>query len=75
VLFVLSVFPVGVVGFSAGSSLCLFDCFFCQCQVLVTPWYFLLPWIFHGNGFVGCFMDEMGNVGDGAEGILSSLEV
>jgi len=74
VLFVLSVFPVGVVGFLAGSSLCSFDCSFCQCQVLVPPWCFQPPWIFHGDGVVGCFVDVLGNVGDGTEGILGSLE-
>jgi len=75
VLFVLTIFPVGVVGFSVGLSLCSFDSSFCQCQVLVPPWYFLPPWIFHGDGVVGCFVDEVGNVGDGAKGILGSLEV
>jgi len=52
VLLVLSVFTVGVVGFLAGSSLCSFDCSFCQCQVLVPPWSFQPPWIFHGDGVV-----------------------
>ena len=73
--FVLSVFPVGVVGFSAGLSLYPFYCSFCLCQVLVPPWCLLFPWVFHGDGLVGCFVDEVGDAGDGAEGILGSLGV
>jgi len=74
-LFMLAIFPVGVVGFTAGSSLCPFDCSFCQYQVLVPPWCFLFPWVFHGDSVVGCFVDEVGDVGDGTEGVLGSLEV
>jgi len=48
---------------------------FCQCQVLVPPWCFLFPWVFHGDSVVGCFVDEVGDVGDGTEGVLGSLEV
>ena len=75
VLFMLAIFPIDVIAFTAGSSLCPFDCSFCQWKVLVPPWCFLFPWVLHGDSVVGCFVDEVGDVSDGMEGVLSSLEV
>ena len=57
------------------SSLYPFDYSFYQCQILVPPWCFLIPYVLYGDGMVGCFVNEVGDIGDGTEGVLSFLEV
>jgi len=74
-VFVLAVLAVGVGGGKAGSSICPFGGFFCQCEAVVPPGCLCLPLAFvRDSGFCG-LVDEEGDVADCAEGSFQALEV
>jgi hypothetical protein len=73
--FVLAIFMVCRGRFQPGSSIGSFNTLLCQREAVGPPGCFRFPWLPCGDSFINCLLDELGDVGDGTEGIIGSLKL